>query len=219
MKSYVITLKDLPKSVEVAKRMIASAPEYDVQMFDAITPKDDPYKLFDKHQLPLNFFKEEGSHRANCMSAFLSHFTLWQMCVRDNVEYQIFEHDAVAVQPIPRFINYTGCINLGAPSYGKQVQCAQLGVNPLTTKTYFPGAHAYRIKPEGAKAFISLAMEYARPTDIFIHIELFPWLQEYYPHPVVARDTFTTIQKEGGCVAKHSYNVNPNNYEIIANVN
>lgn len=217
MKSYVITLLDLPKSVKVAERMIASAPEYNVQMFPAVTPKDDPLKLFALHQLPTNFFREEGSHRANCMSAFLSHFTLWQMCIRDNVEYQIFEHDAVAVGLIPRNINYVGCINLGAPSYGKQKQCAWLGVNPLTTKTYFPGAHAYRIKPEAAKAFISVAMEYARPTDIFIHIEMFPWLQEYYPHPVIAKDTFTTIQKEGGCVAKHNYN--PNKYEIIANVN
>jgi GR25 family glycosyltransferase involved in LPS biosynthesis len=216
MKSYVITIKSLSKSVKAAERMIASAPEYDVQMFNAITPKDNPLKLFAHHGLPTNFFAEEGSHRANCMSAFLSHFTLWQMCVRDNVEYQIFEHDAVAVAPIPKFISYTGAINLGAPSYGKQKQCAQLGVNPLTTKTYFPGAHAYRIKPAAAKAFISIAMEYARPTDVFLHIEIFPWLQEFYPHPVVARDTFTTIQKEGGCVAKHNYNANK--YEIIADV-
>jgi len=216
MKSYVITIKSLPESVKVAERMIASAPEYDVQMFNAITPKDDPYKLFDYYGLPLHGFREEGSVKLNCMSAFLSHYTLWKMCIKDNVEYQIFEHDAVAVMPIPRVMSYTGCVNIGAPSYGKHMQCGQMGVNPLTTKTYFPGAHGYRLKPEAAKAFIQGAYDYARPTDVFLNIAIFPWLEEFYPHPVVARDTFTTIQKEGGCVAKHNYDANK--YRIISNV-
>ena len=45
----------------------------------------------------------------------------------------------------------------------------------------------------------------ARPTDVFLNIESFPWLEEYYPWPVKADDSFTTIQNEFGCYAKHNY--------------
>ena len=40
----------------------------------------------------------------------------------------------------------------------------------------------------------------------------FPWLQECYPWPVEADDSFTTIQKTEGCLAKHNYG---ESYEII----
>jgi len=30
-------------------------------------------------------------------------------------------------------------------------------------------------------------------------------LQEYWPWPVEAHDSFTTIQNENGCLAKHNY--------------
>jgi GR25 family glycosyltransferase involved in LPS biosynthesis len=85
-------------------------------------------------------------------------------------------------------------------------------VNQLVSKPYFPGAHAYMLKPAGAKAFIAKAHEKPLPTDIFINKVNFPWLEEYYPWPVEARDTFTTIQKVEGCLAKHNYN---DDYKII----
>jgi len=44
-----------------------------------------------------------------------------------------------------------------------------------------------------------------RSTDIFLNLDWFPWLQEYYPWPVEARDNFTTIQNQTGCLAKHNY--------------
>jgi hypothetical protein len=52
----------------------------------------------------------------------------------------------------------------------------------------------------------------ARPTDVFLNADTFPFLQELYPWPVIAKDTFTTIQKSEGCQAKHNFNAN---YEII----
>ena len=56
------------------------------------------------------------------------------------------------------------------------------------------------------------AQIYARPTDVFLNRDVMPWLQEYYPWPVECRDSFTTIQKTEGCLAKHNYN---NDYKII----
>lgn len=205
MKSFVITIMDNPHSVQAAERCIASMPEYNVEMFPAITPKDDPVKIAEHRGIPIDNFKEVFSRFDNCLSAFLSHNTLWEMCCKDKQEYQIFEHDAVAVSPIPKLINYNGCISLGKPSYGKYNQPPVLGVNNLTSKKYFPGAHAYRMKPKAARMILESARLYARPTDVFLNLDLFPWLQEYYPWPVEARDSFTTIQNERGCGAKHNY--------------
>ena len=50
------------------------------------------------------------------------------------------------------------------------------------------------------------------PTDVYLNTQFFPWLQEYYPWIAEAKDHFTTIQKEKGCLAKHNYN---ENYEIL----
>jgi len=61
------------------------------------------------------------------------------------------------------------------------------------------------VKPDGAKLLIEQAKKAARPTDVFLNTQAFPWLQEYYPWPAEARDSFTTIQNKNGCYAKHSY--------------
>ena len=47
---------------------------------------------------------------------------------------------------------------------------------------------------------------------VFLNINTFPFLEEHYPWPVEARDSFTTIQSEMGCRAKHNFN---EEYEII----
>ena len=215
MKSYVITIMDMPESVKAAERCIKSMPEFNIEIFPAITPDQNPDRIARDKGVDLQFFRFDGekfSRRHRCISAFLSHYSLWEKCAQSNEETQIFEHDAVCVNNIPKFIQYTGCISLGAPSYGQFRTPQTFGVNPLTSKDYFPGAHAYRLKPEAARTFMAHAEQNAGPTDVFLSRAFFPWLQEYYPWPVVAKDTFTTIQNRGGCLAKHSFN---DNYGII----
>ena len=206
MKSYVITIEALPGSVESAKRCIESfKPDYDVEMFSAITPNHNPFYIAKEKNIPTEKFYEKYSRVENCLSAFLSHFSLWEQCAESNEEYQIFEHDAVCVNVLPKYLPYKGCISFGAPSYGKFVTPITLGVNSLTSKNYFPGAHAYRLKPNAAKVLVERAKIDACPTDVFLHKERFPWLEEFYPWAVVAKDTFTTIQRLDGCVSKHNY--------------
>ena len=62
------------------------------------------------------------------------------------------------------------------------------------------------MKPKAARTIIAHAREYACATDVFLNNDFFPWLEEFYPWPVVAKDEFSTIQNEGGCAAKHGYN-------------
>lgn len=209
MKSFVITIESMPESVKLAERCIRSMPEFDVQKFTAITPDDDPVMIAGSEGLDLSFFDVDArrySRFERCVSAFLSHYSLWKQCAEENVEYQIFEHDAVCVGNLPKFISYEGCISLGAPSYGKFNTPKVLGVSPLVSKVYFPGAHAYRLKPKAARTLVQHARENAAPTDVYLCKSNFSWLQEYYPWPVEARDTFSTIQHERGCQAKHGYN-------------
>lgn len=207
MKNFVITIMDNEKSVKAAERCITSAYKDGglvVGKWTATTPRDNLKQLLEKEKINPASMAEVYSRTPNAVAAFLSHFSLWKMCAESGFEMTIFEHDAVCVNNIPTNISYNGVISLGKPSYGKYQTPPLLGVNKLTSKPYFPGAHAYRIKPAAAQMLVDQARLEAKPTDVFLNIKTFPFLQEYYPWPVEAHDTFTTIQAPIGCVAKHN---------------
>lgn len=214
MKNFVITIMDNPRSVEVAERCIKSGERHGItiEKFPAVTPAQPIDIIAKQNNIPVGRFEEIYSRRDNCLAAFLSHFHLWKYSYEKNEEIRIFEHDAVVMADLPEFLNYKGVINLGHPSYGKFNYPNKLGVNPLVSKQYFPGAHAYQIKPSGALKLIQQAKINAGPTDVFLHNQNFDFLEEYYPWPVLAKDVFTTIQVEQGCLAKHNYGFA---YEII----
>ena len=213
MKSFVITILENKRSVESANRCIASGKRhgFKIQKFQAVTPDDDPVSLLKREGINPRRFDEKYSRNLNCMSAFLSHYTLWQMCAKENENFVIFEHDAFIYDSMPpAFPNYV--MNLGRPSYGRYETPPLLGINKLTSKRYFPGAHAYMVTPAGAKLLVENAPMYAKPTDVYLNLDTFPWLQEWYPYIAEARDEFTTIQVEAGCLAKHNWK---EGYEII----
>ncbi len=213
MKHYVITMSQTPLSVTAAERCIESGKRFDLEIekWEATTPDELLPALLMDAGISDQGFKEVYSRLDNCMSAFHSHWSLWKHCTEINEPITIFEHDAVITDSIPETF-FTGCISFGKPSYGKFNIPPMLGKNDLVSKRYLPGAHAYRVNPWGAKQLVKQAALLARPTDVFLHMDTFPWLEEYYPWPVEARDTFTTIQKTEGCLAKHNYN---GSYKII----
>ena len=213
MKNYVITIMTEPMSVKAAERCIETGrlKGTPISKWAATVPNTLLPGLLEASNISQEGFVEKYSRLDNCMAAFHSHWSLWKHCIEIQEEVTIFEHDAVIVDYIPE-LNYNGCISFGKPSYGQFNIPARIGKNILSSKRYFPGAHAYRINPWGAQRLIERASKYARPTDVFLHLDVFPWLEEYYPWPVEARDTFTTIQKTEGCLAKHNYN---GSYKII----
>lgn len=207
MKNFVITIFGNEKSEKAAERCITSGYQHGglvIGKWKATTPKDDIQRIIKDEKINTAYMDEVYSRTPNCIAAFLSHFSLWKLSVESKEEITIFEHDAVCINNIPTILNYNGVISLGAPSYGKFNTPTSFGVVPLTSKPYFPGAHAYRVKPAGAQMLIDQARMEARPTDVFLNRNTFPFLQEYYPWPVEARDSFTTIQSEIGCRAKHN---------------
>lgn len=215
MKAYVITILDEPKSVESAKKCIKSGKRHGitVEMWPGITPKDNPVQLFEEKGLSTRRFENSVYSRyENCLSAFLSHRSLWEECLRTKKETLILEHDAFFVDSIKQPLFYNKIMSLGKPSYGKYNIPRTFGSNPLTSKAYFPGAHAYVMSPAGAKFALNKSLSEAMPTDLFFNLQNFEFLQEYYPWPVEVRETFTTIQKIEGSLAKHMYN---EGYEIV----
>lgn len=208
MKAFVITIMNNERSVQAAERCIKSAKMYDIQVekHAACTPADNPADFLKGRNIDPNNFEEKYSRHLNCMAAFCSHFSLWEKCAVSNEEFLILEHDAYFVNSLPQ-TNYMNVMTIGKPSYGNYNTPSMIGVNPLTQKKYFGGAHAYLVKPTGAWALIESAQKgYAQPTDVFLNVNNFPWLQELYPWAVEARDNFTTIQNKTGCLAKHQWN-------------
>jgi hypothetical protein len=218
MKSYVITMKGHTQSIQAADRCIRSGKNFDIKIVKSwgVTPADDPVKIAVAEGIPIQSFREKYSRFENCLSAFLSHYSLWRKCKVMNEAIRIFEHDAVVLSSIPDIpMIGSRCINIGKPSYGRFMQPTTLGMNPLTSKRYFPGAHAYQLTPTAAAELMNVARYQPMPTDVYLHIDRFDWLEEYYPWPVEARDYFTTIQTEIGCKAKHSYQQQGPAYEIL----
>ncbi len=223
MRAFVITLMKNEKSVEAAERCIGSASKVglNVEKFDAFAPENKPFEILRDNRVITEGIIEKYSRSENCAAAFLSHFSLWKKCLELNAPIIIFEHDAFVVDPIaPSLLEGYGfkqMISIGKPSYGQWRPPQFLGTGPLTSKKYFPGAHAYIVKPAGARTVIEYAQTTgARPTDVYLNKDAFPFLEEFHPWPVEARDYFTTIQKEEGCLAKHNYVKNKENYEIVA---
>lgn len=208
MKSFVITIMDNPHSVRAAERCIASAKRFGVtvEKFPAITPRDKDFKkLVEEKKLATHQFESGHSRKDNALACFLSHLSLWEKSVEENEDILILEHDAVFNGRIPTLLGFHKVITLGEPSYGVYNTPRTLGTQPLAQKEYFKGAHAYAVRPWGAKDLIEMVPDYSRPTDVYLNIMNFPWLEEYYPWPVKVDDSFSTIQFQQGCVAKHNY--------------
>jgi len=209
MKAFVITIEDNELSEESADRTIKSAKKNgtDVENFKAITPGSSLLNEFNSDAIVTSKFSEVYSNFDSCLSAFYSHRNLWKKCVKMKENILILEHDAFFVGEVPEYLaDRDACINLGRPSYGRYLIPYRLGLGPLESKQYFPGAHAYIVSPNKAKVLIKESIKEGKPTDVFLSNSKFDFLLEYYPWPVECRDSFTTIQKLAGCRAKHNFN-------------
>jgi len=208
MKAFVITIEGHDLSNQAAERCIESGARHGVEVIKwrATTPDDNPVSLFRAKGLNPNGFGESYSRTINCMAAFLSHLSLWRHAADTDEDVFILEHDAVFVNRIPNINTRNSVISMGKPSYGK-FNTPDTMFNPvkLMSKAYFPGAHAYVVSKDAAPVIVEAAKERAAPTDLFFSNKNFDFLYEYYPWPVEAMDSFTTIQNRTGCIAKHNY--------------
>jgi GR25 family glycosyltransferase involved in LPS biosynthesis len=205
--TYVITMMGEPFSEALAQETLESLGRFGEQgqKFPA-THGNDVDLHWKEHELKQfkigQKFKTLNQGLIGCL---LSHLRLWKLCREQNEPFLILEHDAVFVDHIPNTTMLKHVGTVGKPSYGKFNKPAHIGWGPLTQKHYFGGAHAYIVKPSGAWHLMEMAQTNPAPTDVFLNKTNFPWLQEWSHWPVEVKDTFTTIQKTEGCLAKHNY--------------
>jgi GR25 family glycosyltransferase involved in LPS biosynthesis len=208
MKYYVITIMDNHMSQQSADRCISSAKRYGitVEKWPAITPRNPDFdKMVEESGVPVYMFDGPHSKKENALACFLSHRSLWEHCLVSKTDIVVLEHDAVFMGRVPPLLGFHKCVTLGQPSYGKYKTPMSLGVSPLVQADYFKGAHAYALRPSGAKELVDKVKDYGQPADLYLNRITFEWLEEYYPWPVKVDDHFSTIQHQHGCVAKHNY--------------
>lgn len=208
MKAFVITIIDNEHSVRAAETCIASAEAYDlkVSMWSAITPNHDNFiDLQETVGLVSENFENPWSRKDNAIACFLSMVSLWSYSVEHNEDVLILEHDAIMNDYIPDDFIFDKVCTLGKPSFGGFNIPTKNGTGPLVQKRYFGGAHGYIVSPEGAQILIDNIPKYGMPTDVYLNLDHFDFLEEYYPWVFHVDDSFSTIQKNQGCLAKHNY--------------
>ncbi len=216
MKGYVVTLRNLPESVKIAERCVASGAMFgvDVEMFSAVY-KDVAMDEMKKEGIVAAAFDKSFSIEAAVMGNFVTQYRIWKTILNSNECGIVLEHDAIFTDHVPALSGEGDIINLGKPSYGQFNVKPGKGVYPMFSKNggYIPGAHCYYLTPAGAEQLITITkIKGAAPCDLFLNKANFPNIKEIYPWCAEADDSFTTIQKEKGCGAKHNYG---SNYRII----
>lgn len=208
MKAFVITIEGHELSNGTADRCIKSAKTYglDVEKWKAVTPRHPNFQdLQDTLGIVPERFESKWSRRDNAIAVFLSMAGLWTYAVENNEDVLILEHDAVMTGRLPALFKFNKVCTLGKPSYGSYNTPLKLGTQPLIQKEYFKGAHAYVVSPEGAQILLDDISEKCAPADVYLNIHNFPFLEEYYPWVFRVDDSFSTIQKDAGCIAKHNF--------------
>jgi len=215
MKAYVVTLMNLPESVAVANRAVASAVAFglDAQHRPGVW-KTEALEELDRDGLKVGTWDTSWSQTEAVVGNFVAQYRIWWEIAHSEEPGIIMEHDAVVVAKIPEIPPGHDIVTLGKPSFGTLRPRVIWGFHPLfSTGDKIPGAHGYYLSPDGAGLLVAAASRYgAEPVDKFICPQRFR-IWEYYPWPIEAHDSFTTIQREKGCRSKHNWGLK---YRIIS---
>ena len=196
MKAYIITLQSYPKSIEAAKRCIGSA-NIPISIFDAVT-EDGAERIMREEGITWKYpwkgeqmdfkagLRKTAYPTANPMrriACFLSHYTLWKMCIENDKPFVILEHDAIFIKPFDDTafmkaecdiisINDPRGATRRAQDFHEKLQQGHQTIQRVPTiddlmvPQGLPGNSAYIIKPSGAKKMLNLVKEYgAWPND------------------------------------------------------
>ena len=146
MKSFVIILKDNPKSEKYGKDAVSSGNQYHwkIEKFDGVDGRlvslvDYNLLINKSHKKCINLFSKPG-----VVGCFLSHITLWQKCLELNEPIAIFEDDVLFLKTPPTELNFIDVVKLDKLKQGKEYAGGD----------WWEGAHAYILKPAGAKKLI-----------------------------------------------------------------
>lgn len=184
-------MKDNKVSKELANELIISLENFsiDYEIFDAIYGNDIEPVWKDKN---LKFFHKQNENKKlpGVKGCFLSHYILWEKCVKINEPILILEHDALIIKKIPKNIleldyevlnlDYASRVETDYEAHLNSDKGEEIKPWPIApkkkgwlsqaSKSSIKGIHAYIIKPLGAKKLVIKAKENGTvPADIHVN--------------------------------------------------
>ncbi len=197
-KKFVITLTELPQSVQVAERCIESAKRYGEHHGLEIMPAVDKFRAPDfltQHGLSWHHITLSDDIPPE-MGCFASHYKLWQRCVELGEPIIVLEHDAIFRSPIPP-LRFKHVILLSKPAHNLGAYKLEAVRSPKPREIFYPmnmlaGAHCYAITPRGAEFLVDAARrKLITAADLFInkhHLDIL----YYHPYLVDFSCDFST---------------------------
>jgi glycosyl transferase family 25 len=187
MQSFVITLINNTASVAFSQNTISSAKKYsiDCEIWPAIDGSTISIDCLREDYGISTILKKSMVQRPGVLGCFLSHYSLWQHCIKINEPIIILEHDTEIIRNIPtNIVDYFDDVlkldaykvtdinyhNLVENSLTETPNYITLNVDG-TSKAgdYSLGAYGYIVKPSGAKKLINFSKTNGiLPTDLHI---------------------------------------------------
>jgi len=213
----IIYNKENIESKKAAKRCQLSFNDSNLypDLFNGVW-RDNSDNFLNEYKIKFRDFDFKYSRFDGVVGCFASHYKLWSDIKRPTI---ILEHDAILTEPnfLNTFIQHSYdifknekiIINLGHPSYGNYETKSNIGIYNLFSKSgkYFPGTHAYAISKSAAVTLIEHTKKNnALPVDLFLNSNELDFLYEFWPWPIRCDDSFSSVQKINGCIAKHNFN-------------
>ena len=206
--TYIISIEDNEVSQKLTQQCVKSCMNIgqpNVQMFPAFDATDSPIKIQDhnlgkpigemgtikipeilKGQAFINFLRLRRSDLLMTQIAcFLSHYSLWCMCLDKDKPIVILEHDAVMVKQYLRHNYYNNIVYLGGCEQVNGSLHANSNVPPHASDQkgldrFICRAHAYAIDPAIAKNLVAYSIHHGLITtaDAIMRCDMFGIVQD-----------------------------------------
>ena len=237
MKAFVITLEGNDYSEHKANECIASGKRFGVTVTKTYGVNKDNADMFMEqaglkwtwaknntandvcpitglHQFPYTSATGSLANLSSKKGCSMSHYLLWERCVRLDEPILILEHDAVFISAMPTNPEFNGICMINDPmgatpraQWWRQ-QMVRRGGYGAFEKTWIrkpnernipdglAGNSAYMIKPWAAQELIDKYHELGVwPNDATMCKQVFPYLEEYYPFITKVNQTQSTSVK------------------------
>ncbi len=173
-RKFIITLVDMPLSMQSAQRCIESASRHGEGRHLEIMPAIDKFhseEVFRKHGLIWDTEYSAVTNSFAGMGCFASHYKLWSYCVEAGTPLVVLEHDVEFIRPIPS-LRFRDVIVLAEGGKRPFILDSLLSSTQeaVYVGSHLYGTHAYAITPEGAQKLMEQARrQFLPPADWFIH--------------------------------------------------
>jgi len=157
-KGYIIYLKNHENSVEWAQQALASgrALDWNLELYEGVdgtttSIEKNNLKLFKNSKKSFSLMQRPGT-----LGCFLSQYSLWKKCYKENTSICIFEHDVVFKKPFSIEQEFEDVLKFEGFMPAK----------PMSVGQWWEGARAYCLKPQGAKKILDFVKNQgAMPAD------------------------------------------------------